>query len=75
MGKNQHVVYSTKDGKWEVKSEGNKTASAVFDTQKAAMEKGRELAKEQKSELLVHGKNGEIRIRNSYGHDPRNVKG
>jgi hypothetical protein len=27
------------------------------------------------SELLIHGQNGKIRERNTYGHDPRRTKG
>jgi hypothetical protein len=36
-------------------------ATVVCDTQKEAIEKGKEIAKNQESELLIHGKNGEIR--------------
>lgn len=62
-------------GKWSVRSTGAKRATAVFDTQKEAVAKGRELAKASKTELYIHGADGRIRERNSYGHDPYPPKG
>ena len=68
MGKNQHVVPN--GDKWSVKGEGNEGNTATFDTQKEAIEKGREIAINQKSELFIHNKEGKIRERSSYGNDP-----
>lgn len=68
MGKNQHVVPN--GDKWSVKGEGNEKNTATFDTQKEAIEKGREIAINQKSELFIHNKEGKIRERSSYGNDP-----
>ena len=73
MKKNQHVVPHA-DG-WAVKGAGNSRATAVFDTQAQAYERGREIARGQGSELFVHGQNGQIRERNSYGNDPYPPKG
>jgi len=42
----------------------------VTPTQKDAIEKAREISKNQKSEVIIHGRNGRIRERNSYGKDP-----
>ena len=68
MGKNQHVVKHY-DG-WAVKGERNNKATVVTKTQVEAIEVAREIAKNQHSELLIHGKNGQIRTRDSYGNDP-----
>jgi hypothetical protein len=68
MGKNQHVVPHGKD--WAVKGEGNEKATIITDTQSEAIEKAKEIAKNQESELFIHGRNGQIRERNSYGNDP-----
>lgn len=68
MGKNQHVVPN--GDKWSVKGEGNEKNTSTFDTQKEAIEKGREIAINQKSELFIHNKEGKIRERSSYGNDP-----
>nr|DAF02539.1 MAG TPA: protein of unknown function (DUF5633) [Caudoviricetes sp.]DAM74360.1 MAG TPA: protein of unknown function (DUF5633) [Caudoviricetes sp.]DAX70224.1 MAG TPA: protein of unknown function (DUF5633) [Caudoviricetes sp.] len=68
MGKNQHVV--PKDDKWQVKGEGNEKATKTFDTQKEATGYARTIAKNQKSEVVIHDKNGKIRDKDSYGNDP-----
>lgn len=73
MGKNQHVLPHP-DG-WQVKGEGNERATIVTPTQAKAIEVGRELAMNNKSELLIHGQNGQIRQKNSYGNDPYPPKG
>ena len=68
MGKNQHVVKT--DSGWGVRGENNSRITKNFDTQKEAIEKAREIAINQESELFIHGSNGRIRERNSYGNDP-----
>ncbi|BFO67398.1 DUF2188 domain-containing protein [Chryseobacterium sp. KCF3-3] len=73
MNKNQHVV--PHQGKWAVKGEGNQKNTLITDTQEQAITKAREIAKNQESELLIHGRDGAIREKNSYGNDPKNVKG
>lgn len=74
VAKDVHVVPS-EGGKWAVKSEGASRARSVHGTQKDAIEAGREAARNAKSELLIHGRNGQIRERDSYGNDPRSKKG
>lgn len=68
MGKNQHVVPDG-DG-WGVRGEGASRLTQRFGTQREAIERGREIAQNQESELLIHRRNGQIRERNSYGNDP-----
>lgn len=68
MGKNQHVV--PHDGGWAVRGAGNTRATSIHDTQAAAIDAAREIARNQASELLIHGRNGQIRDRDSYGGDP-----
>ena len=65
--RNQHVV-PTKDG-WAVKGAGSPRATKVFDTQGEAIKRGREIARNQRSELLIHGRDGRIREKNTYGRD------
>lgn len=67
-GKNQHVVPHTNG--WAVKSEGASRATEVFSTQQEAIARAREIAQNQRSELLIHGKDGQIRARDSHGNDP-----
>lgn len=69
MGKNQHVTPRA-DGLWQVKGAGNDKATKVTETQKEAIEIARDIARNQQSELVIHGKNGRIRAKDSYGNDP-----
>ncbi len=69
MGKNQHVTLRP-DGDWQVKGEGNSKATAVTTTQKDAIRIARDIAINQGSEVVIHGKDGKIRDKNSYGNDP-----
>lgn len=73
-GKNQHVVPDGNGG-WNVKGEGNIKATGNFDTQAEAIKKATEIAKNQNSEMFLHGRNGQIRERNSFGNDPYPPKG
>ena len=68
MGKNQWVVRH--GDKWAVKREGNKRATKVTDTQKQAINVAKEIAQNQKSELIIQGRDGKIRSKDSYGNDP-----
>lgn len=66
--KNQHVVPHP-DG-WAVKGAGNSKATSVHPTQSDAINSGRDIARNQKSELVIHRPNGRIRDKDSYGNDP-----
>ena len=59
--KNQHVL-KTGDG-WAVKSGGAERASKVFPTQGKAVRHARTIAKNKKSEVIIHGENGRIKKR------------
>lgn len=72
-GKNQHVVPHSNG--WAVKSEGRERATVVVPTQREAIQRGREIARNQGSELLVHGEDGRIRSRDSHGSDPKSSPG
>lgn len=65
---NQHVT--PKGDMWQVKKAGGEKATKIFDTQKEAIEYGRNIAKNQGSELVIHGSDGRIRDKDSYGNDP-----
>lgn len=74
MGNNQHVT-PHKSGGWQVKGQNNSKATLRTETQKEAIERAREIARNQESELFIHGRNGRIRERDSYGNDPFPPKG
>lgn len=68
MGENIHVVY---DGlQWQVKQEDAGRSSGNFSTQQEAIERAREIAARNGQEVIIHGKNGRIRAKHSYGNDP-----
>lgn len=71
--KSQHVV-PHQDG-WAVKGEGNSKATKVHDTQKDAINHAKEIAKNQESQIKIHGKDGKIRDEHTYGKDPYPPKG
>ena len=73
MGRNQHAV--PHDDAWAVQGAGNQRVTSVHRTQAEAIEAGREIARNQRSELLIHRPNGQIRERYSYGNDPFPPKG
>lgn len=68
MGKNVHVI--PRQGQWAVKKEGNQRATSIHSTQRDAIDTARGAAKAEKSELVIHNRNGQIRNKNSYGNDP-----
>lgn len=70
--RNQHVV--PHPAGWAVKPEGGR-ASSVHSTQRDAIDRGREVARNQGTELLIHGRDGRIRERDSHGDDPYPPKG
>jgi hypothetical protein len=66
---NQHVVPSGK-GVWNVRRSGADRATKSFTTQNHAINFARKIAKRNDSELFIHGRDGTIRDRESYGKDP-----
>jgi len=63
----QHVVPS--QGKWTVRSSGAKRASGTFETQQEAVDDARRKARREGAELYIHGRDGRIRERSSFGDD------
>ena len=55
---------------WAVKGEGNTKVTKITKTQKEAIDIAREIAKNQKSELIIQNTEGKIRSKDSYGNDP-----
>lgn len=74
MGKNVHVTPHPAGG-WQVKSEGNSRATNRTSTQREAIDTARPIAKKESAELVIHRPNGQIRDKDSYGHDPYPPKG
>lgn len=65
---NQHVVPHNND--WAVRGEGNQKVTSIHRTQQEAIESARNIAINNRSEVVIHRPNGTIRDRDSFGHDP-----
>ncbi|MCC7107455.1 MAG: DUF2188 domain-containing protein [Chloroflexi bacterium] len=75
MAKIQHVV--PRDGRWVVVGEGNQRATRVTDTRGQALRFARRIARNQGSDVVVHGVDGSL-WEDHYGGVPprcRNGKG
>ncbi len=68
MKNNQHVVTHNND--WAVRGEGNSRITSFHNTQAEAVNAARDIAINQHSEVVIHGRDGQIRDRDSYGNDP-----
>ncbi len=66
--KNQHVV-KRGDG-WAIRGAGNSKDTSHHETQSQAINRAREIAQNQKSEVVIHRADGKIRDKDSYGNDP-----
>ena len=60
---------------WAVRREGVEKPLSVHNTQEQAEVAGRAQARADRVEFELHGADGRIREKESYGHDPRNVPG
>ncbi len=67
-----HVV--PHEGGWAVEREGNQRPSSVHRTQAEAEQVGRTTARRDQTEFNLHGRDGQIREKDSYGNDPNPPK-
>ena len=67
-----HVV--PKGDKWVVEVEGE-GGHVTRETQEQAILAGRSIAQRNQSELLIHGEDGQVRERSTYGEDPHPPRG
>jgi hypothetical protein len=71
-GKNQWVVRV--GDKWGVRGEGNARLTKITDTQNDAINVATDIAKNQRSEVIIQNRQHQIRDRESYGNDPNPPK-
>jgi hypothetical protein len=64
-----------KGGGWQVKRDGGERASHRTETKAEAEKIGREISRNQETELQVHRKDGTIEFSDSHGNDPRSSIG
>lgn len=71
--KGLHVV---PDGtRWAVRRAGAARVSGRYETQTEAIEVARDRARSEAGELYIHGRDGRIRERSTFGKDPYPPKG
>jgi hypothetical protein len=70
--KNLHIV--PVDSGWAVKREGQQQPLSQHRTQENADKAARPIAKHDGVELVTHGRDGKIRDKDSFGHDPNPPK-
>jgi hypothetical protein len=59
---------------WATRTEGAERAGRVYDTKNEALEHGRDQARREQVELVIHRKDGRIQDSDSYGNDPNPPK-
>jgi len=74
MARLSHHILPHGEG-WAVKKGGATRASRVFETKKEAVDYGREVSRRQRSELVLHDREGSIRNSDSHGNDPEYIPG
>ena len=70
-----HRVVHNPNGGWDVKRDGNQRSSGHFETKQEAINAGREISRNQGTELATHNLDGRIADRVSHGNDPYPPKG
>lgn len=74
MAKGDISTYN-EDGVWKSKVEGSSRAAHTGGTKAEQQAVGREMAKDRGVEHTIRNLDGRISEKNSYGNDPRNIKG
>ena len=74
-GPKSHHVVPNPSGGWDVKRGGATRASSHHDTKADAIQQGREISRNQSTELRIHNKDGRIASSDSHGGDPYPPKG
>jgi hypothetical protein len=74
MSRSSHHVVPGPQGCWNVKKGGAEKASNHFDHKQDAIDAARIISQNQKTELVIHNKDGKISQSDSHGNDPNPPK-
>ena len=74
-GPKTHHVVPNPDGGWDVKRGGASRANSHHDTKQDAIDRGRQISRNQGTEFRIHNKDGRIADSDSHGNDPHPPKG
>lgn len=64
----QHVVLC-EGGKWAVRKTGSLKATKIFNKKDDAIRAAHKISRNQRTELIIHGYDGRVRSRASYGRE------
>ena len=70
MARKTHHVVPNSGGGWDVKRGGANRSSGHFGRKDTAISRAREISRNQKSELIIHNRDGKISRSDSHGGDP-----
>lgn len=73
-GPESHHVVPDPSGGWNVKRGGAERSSGHFDNKADAIDSGRQISRNQGTELRIHNRDGRISQSDSHGHDPNPPK-
>ena len=72
--RDRHVITNLAGG-WSVRWSGSSRASRIFDTQADAVKYARDLARQERTNLYVHRRDGTVSHRHSYGDNRSQQQG
>lgn len=70
MARKSHHVVPNSDGGWDIRRGGSERSSGHFGNKQSAVDRGREISRNQGSEFVIHNRNGRISQSDSHGNDP-----
>ena len=73
--KPQVSVEPRSTGRWAVQTDGTQRADSLHDRKADAIARGRELAGNKRTELVIKSEAGRTIAKDSRGNDPRRIKG
>lgn len=74
MSRKSHHIVPNPLGGWDVKKSNSDRASGHFETKQKAVDAGRSISQNQKTEFIIHNKDGKISQSDSHGRDPNPPK-
>ena len=75
LRKPQVVVEPRPDERWAVQTDTSQRADSLHDRKTEPVSRGRKLAQNKQTDLVIKGPDGRIAGKDSHGADPRNIKG
>ena len=75
MSKNEHHIVPNKQGGWDIQRASSEKSFKHCETKQEAIDIGRKISQNQKTEFVIHNKDGKISQKDSHGNDSRKSEG